>query len=183
MKLLPSRRRFWVHHTTMHHFTVSLYSEPHRWVYVCLSVTCHLHFWQNDRDLLRANAVTRGWNGYRNQSQHRKLIPEKKILPLLLSGLQPATFRSRVWRCTTELPPLLRPWSAVCLLASREQRNVKVISQLTNHSKTNSNVHGTPLLQLIPTKETMIICNGAAHVTRDSSCARSCACVRACVRA
>ena len=28
---------------------------------VCLAVTCHLHFWQNDRDLLRATAVTRGW--------------------------------------------------------------------------------------------------------------------------
>ena len=24
-----------------------------------LAVTCHLHFWQNDRDLLRATAVTR----------------------------------------------------------------------------------------------------------------------------
>ena len=38
----------------------------------CLAVTCHLHFWQNGRDLLRATAVTRGWNGYRNKSQHRK---------------------------------------------------------------------------------------------------------------
>ena len=27
---------------------------------MCLAVTCHLHFWQNDRDLLRATAVTRG---------------------------------------------------------------------------------------------------------------------------
>ena len=27
---------------------------------VCLAVTCHLHFWQNDKDLSRANAVTRG---------------------------------------------------------------------------------------------------------------------------
>ena len=35
-----------------------------RKVYACLTVTCHLHFWQNDRDLLRATAVTRGWNGY-----------------------------------------------------------------------------------------------------------------------
>ena len=47
-------------------------------VYVCLVVTCHLHFWRNDRDLLRATAVTRGWNGYRNKSQHRKLSMEKK---------------------------------------------------------------------------------------------------------
>ena len=34
-------------------------------VYVCLAVTCHLHFWQNDQDLLHATVVTRGWNGYR----------------------------------------------------------------------------------------------------------------------
>ena len=33
----------------------------------CLAVTCHLHFWQNDRDFLRATVVTRGWNGYRNK--------------------------------------------------------------------------------------------------------------------
>ena len=29
-------------------------------VYACLGVTCHLHFWQNDRVLLRATVVTRG---------------------------------------------------------------------------------------------------------------------------
>ena len=42
-----------------------------RKVYACLTVTCHLHFWQKDRNLLRATAVTRGWNGYRKKSQHR----------------------------------------------------------------------------------------------------------------
>ena len=68
-------------------------------VHVCLAVTCQLHFWQNDRDLLRATAVTRGWNGYRNKSQHRKLTLEKKILPPLLPGLERGTFRSRV-RCS-----------------------------------------------------------------------------------
>ena len=38
-----------------------------RSVHMCLEVTfvtCHLHFWQNDRDVLRAVAVTRGWNGW-----------------------------------------------------------------------------------------------------------------------
>ena len=34
-----------------------------RKVHAYLAVTCHQHFWQNDRDLLRATAVTRGWNG------------------------------------------------------------------------------------------------------------------------
>ena len=68
-------------------------------MYACLAVTCHLHFWQNDRDFLRATAVTRGWNGYRNKSQHRKSTLEKKILPPFQQGFEPATFQSRV-RCS-----------------------------------------------------------------------------------
>ena len=70
-----------------------------RKVYACLAVTCHLHFWQNDRDFLRAIVVTRGWNGYRNKSQHRKSTLEKKILPPFQQGFEPATFQSRV-RCS-----------------------------------------------------------------------------------
>ena len=31
-----------------------------RKVYACLAVTCHLRFWQDDRGLLRATAVTQG---------------------------------------------------------------------------------------------------------------------------
>ena len=34
-------------------------------MYACSGVTCHLYFWQNDRRVLRATAVTRGWNGHR----------------------------------------------------------------------------------------------------------------------
>ena len=52
-----------------------------RKVYACLAVTCHLHFCQIDRDLLRAAAVTRGRNGYRNKIQHRKLTLEKRNSP------------------------------------------------------------------------------------------------------
>ena len=37
-------------------------------VYACLGVVCHLHFWQNDRGLLHATAVTQGWNGHRRKS-------------------------------------------------------------------------------------------------------------------
>ena len=69
-----------------------------RKVYACLAVTCHLHFWQNDRVLLHATAVTWGWNGYPNKSQHRKSTLEKKILPPFLQGFEPATFQSRVRR-------------------------------------------------------------------------------------
>ena len=70
-----------------------------RKVYACLAVTCHLTFWQNDRDFLRATVVTRGWNGYRNKSQHRKSTLENKILPPFQQGFEPATFQSRV-RCS-----------------------------------------------------------------------------------
>ena len=69
-----------------------------RKVYACFAVTCHLHFWQNDRDFLCATVVTRVWNGYQNKSQHRKSTLEKKILPPFQQGFEPATFQSRVRR-------------------------------------------------------------------------------------
>ena len=50
-----------------------------RKVNACLAVTCHLHFWQDDRDLLRATAETARWNGYQSKSQHKRLTMEKKV--------------------------------------------------------------------------------------------------------
>ena len=106
MKLLPSRGKFCVHHTTMHHVT-SCKATYVRCIRELQPATCNRHFWQNDRDLLRATAVTRGWNGYRNKSQHRKLTLENKILPPLLQGFEPATFQSRVRRSNHWATPLL----------------------------------------------------------------------------
>ena len=72
------------------------------------------HIWKNDRDLLRATAISWGWIGYRNKSQHRRSTLEVNILELLLSGLEPANCRSRVQRSTTELlPPPKGVWDAV----------------------------------------------------------------------
>ena len=90
-----------------------------RKVYACLAVTCHLHFWQNDRDFLRATVVTRGWNGYRNKSQHRKSTLEKKILPPFQQGFEPVTFQSRVrhsnhWAIPA--PPYMCIISSLCSL-------------------------------------------------------------------
>ena len=76
-------------------------------MYACLGVTCRLHFWQNDRSLLRATAVTRGWNGHRIRVRHTKLTLEKKILPPLLPGFELATFRSRVWHSYQQAIPAL----------------------------------------------------------------------------
>ena len=50
---------------------VTLFSHIGR-VYVCLAVTCLLHFWQNDRDLLRATTVTRG-----GTDTNRRVSPER----------------------------------------------------------------------------------------------------------
>ena len=77
-------------------------------VYACSGVTCHLHFWQNDRVLLRATAVTRGVERTPNKSQHTKLILEKKILSPLLPGFDLATFRSRVRHSNQQAIPTPR---------------------------------------------------------------------------
>ena len=64
-----------------------------------LAVTCHLHFWQNDRDFLRATVVTRGWNGYRNKSQHRSRPWRRKFS---------RRFNHESGALTTELSPPLK---------------------------------------------------------------------------
>ena len=53
--------------------TKSPHAKPHASCACVFSCNLHLHFWQKDRDLLRATAVNQWWNGYRNKSQHRKL--------------------------------------------------------------------------------------------------------------
>ena len=70
-------------------------------VHACLAVTCHLHFWQNDRDLLRATAVTQGWNRHWNKSQ--KVDPgEENYL----------TAPARIWtRDLSIMSPALSPLS------------------------------------------------------------------------
>ena len=87
-----------------------------------LAVTWHLHVWQNDRGLLRATAVTRGGTDT-EISQHRKLTLEKKILPPLLQEFEPATFRSRVRRSTTELSPLLLSFGEMTHISVRTRRS------------------------------------------------------------
>ena len=77
-----------------------------RKVYVCLAVTCHLDFRQNDRNLLRATAVTQGWNRYQNKSQHRKLTLEKKNSKFSRRSCRvssPQTFSHESSALTTEL--------------------------------------------------------------------------------
>ena len=86
------------------------FTQSHiRRVYACLAVTCYLHFRQNDRDLSRATAVTRGWNGHQHKRQHRKLTLEKNSLPMLLPGFEPATFQPRGRCCNHSAIIVPRP--------------------------------------------------------------------------
>ena len=73
--------------------------ESHiRKVHAYLAVTCRLHFWQNDRDLFRATAVTWGWNEYRDRPQSAQKVDPGDFyfifdffffIPPLLQGFEP----------------------------------------------------------------------------------------------
>ena len=102
MKLLPSRGKFCVYPTCSHSPCRFMQSYI-RTVHAYLAVNCHLHFWQNDRDLLRATAVTRGLNGYRNKSHHRKLTGGGCCS---CGDSNPRPFNHESGALTTELFPL-----------------------------------------------------------------------------
>ena len=104
MKLLPSRH---VLCTPYNHALCHFMKSHIRKVYACLAVTCHLHFWQNNRDLLRATAVTRGWNGYRNKSQHRKLALEIFLSRRFCRDSNPRPFDHESGDLTTGVSPHL----------------------------------------------------------------------------
>ena len=84
MKLLPSRR---VMCTPCNHALCHFMQSHIGKVHACLTVTCHLHFWQNDQDLLRATTVARGWNEYRNELA-QKADTGEQISPTAPAGIR-----------------------------------------------------------------------------------------------
>ena len=110
MKLLP----FWRVLCTPYnhvpcHFMQSHISKVHE----CLAVPCHLHFWQNDQDLLHATAVHRGGTDTETRAQI--------VDPALLQGFEHMTFQPRV-RCSTTEISLLHIQS--CLKIIKGARNI-----------------------------------------------------------
>ena len=82
-----------------------------RKVYACLAVTCRLHFWQNDRDFLRATVVTRGWNGYRNKTESaQKVDPGEENFPAVPAGIRTRdlSITTQSGALTTEQSPPLK---------------------------------------------------------------------------
>ena len=76
-------------------------------VHVCLAVTCHLHFWQNDGGLLRATAVTQGWNRYQIRVGTKSWPWRRKFSHCSCRDLNPRPFNHKSSALTTELSPLL----------------------------------------------------------------------------
>ena len=84
------------------HFVSSYVRKMH----VCLAVACRLHFWQNDQDLVRATAVTRGWKRYRNKSA-QKVNPGGENSPSnTWRDSNPRSFDHESSALTTEPSPL-----------------------------------------------------------------------------
>ena len=94
-------------------------------VYVCLAVTCHLHFWQNDRDLLCATAVTQGWNGYWNKSTESRPW-RRKLSRHSCRDSNPLPFSHESGALTTELS--LHPCCihVICCFAAPDSSIVKL---------------------------------------------------------
>ena len=99
LKMLPSRNQ--VLCTPRNHAPVYSVIRSHvgRVSLVCLVVIC---VWQNDRDFLRASAVTRGWNKCGNEST-QEVDPGEETLQPLFPGLEPASFRLGVRLPTADL--------------------------------------------------------------------------------
>ena len=115
----------WCH---VHHIPCTSVQCHFNWSHTCrvhvsLAVICRLHFWQNNQDLLRATAVTRGWSSCQNKSECRKLTLEQKILSPFLLGLKPTTFWSQVWHSTTQLFPPTPNHHPLCPVQSTVTRN------------------------------------------------------------
>ena len=79
-----------------------------RRMHVCFAVTCHLHFWQNDRDRLRAATVTRGMERI-PINKPQKVDPEEENYPAAPAGpaSNPRPFDHESGALATKLSPLV----------------------------------------------------------------------------
>ena len=74
-------------------------------VYACLAVTCHLHFWRNDRDLLSATAVTRGGTDTEIRVSTESRPCRRKFSRRSSRDSNPRPFNHESGALTTELFP------------------------------------------------------------------------------
>ena len=80
-----------------------------RKVYACLAVTCHLHFWQNDRDFLLATVVTRGGTDTEIRVSTESRPWRRKFSRRSSRDSNPRPFNHESGALTTELSPPPNP--------------------------------------------------------------------------
>ena len=91
-------------------------------VHAYLAVTCHLHFWQNDRDLLCATAVTRGGMETEIRVSTENWPWRRKFSRHSCRDLNPQLFSHESGALTTELSPSPQ---LVCLSALGKNVDVR----------------------------------------------------------
>ena len=113
-----------------------------RKVYACLAVTCHLHFWQNDRDFLRATVVTRGGTDTEIRVSTESRPWRRKFSRRSSRDSNPRPFNHESGALTTELSPppltavgaggdLYQPQLGRALWSARSRFNRAVITPFT----------------------------------------------------
>ena len=109
----------------------------------CWAVTCHVHFWQNKGGLLRAIAVTLGWNMATKDSALTADPAEENSPAAPAPGIEPTTFQTRVCWSTTELQPCEKQRPAQCQhkLDQRHKRYWPVSEVFCRLRKSSTNVH------------------------------------------
>ena len=80
-------------------------------VHACLGVNCHMHFWQNDQGLLRANAVTRERNGHRIRVSTQIWLWRRKFSSRSCRDLNTQSFDYESGALTNKLSRLPRGWT------------------------------------------------------------------------
>ena len=114
--------------TPYNHAPCNFMQSHIRKVYACLAVTCHLHFWQNDRDLLRATAITRRSYGGGTDTEIRVSTDSRprrrKFSRRSSRDSNPRRFNYESGALTTELFPPLTALFALCWLEPRETADV-----------------------------------------------------------
>ena len=150
MKLLTSQ------HILCTPYTMSLHAKPHSQgvcKFSCNPPPALLAEWLGS---LCATAVTWGWNGYRNKSQHRQLTLEKKILLPLMQGFKPMTFQS--WIQSSNHWAIPAPQEILRILIKGMdlvedsglcQRTKTILSWLTVTAKKSCGMH-IPVLSFSP---------------------------------
>ena len=126
---------------------------------IILGVACHLHFWQNDQDLLRATAVTRGGTDTEIRVSTESRPWRRKFSRRSCRDSKPRLFDHESGALSTELSPLPKVSEADVGLARTHRSVCGRTAPDTLH-----------FLSTFPRSLPSVKCPASPHRTRCSSC-------------